>query len=305
MPTTVTSIRPMAPFDFDLTAGFRTYYRGTYGTDSLNHGVYRRLLDLGDKLVLASVRATGSIDDPELVVELSGDELSQEETSTASQQVAWLLGTDQDLSSFYRLAEGDPVLSETVASLRGLHLPRSASVFEALVLTIVGQQIAGNVARIVRTLVIETYGPHRTFQGQEFFSFPRPEIIAAAPVEDLRQLKLSWRKAEYIKGIAEAALDTDGGLEIYHYLTDEEIVQRATKLRGVGQWTAHWVLVMALGRPDAFPAGDLALQRVISNRYFDGQQQSAQQIEEFSQRWSPFRSYATAYMFTALRRGMA
>ena len=76
-------------------------------------------------------------------------------------------------------------------------------------------------------------------------------------------------------------------------------------LRGVGHWTAQWVLVRALGRPDAFPSGDLALQRAISNLYFNRDKLTAEQIEEFSQRWSPFRTYATIYMFTALRAGMA
>lgn len=298
-----TTIRPVAPFDFDLTAGYRTYYRGSYGTDSLDQGVYRRLLDLGGKLALATVRSVGSIEEPELTVELAGEELSAEEVSAAAQQVAWLMGANQDPSAFYARAQNDPLLSRTVTSLYGLHLPQTASVFEALVLAVLGQQIASNVARMVRTLVIEAYGPHQTFDGQEYYSFPRPDTIRAASLEQLRLLKLSQRKAEYIKGIAEAALDGPG-LEALHNLPDDEVIRQVTALRGVGHWTAQWLLVMALGRPDAFPSGDLALQRVISNRYFDGQKLSAEQIEEFSQRWSPFRTYATAYMFTELRRGM-
>jgi DNA-3-methyladenine glycosylase II len=213
------------------------------------------------------------------------------------------MGAHQDMSAFYALAQNDSLLSRTVTDLYGLHLPQTATVFEALVLSVVGQQIASNVARMVRTLIIETYGPRQTFDGQEYFSFPRPETIRAASVEELRRLKLSQRKAEYIQGIAEAALNNPG-LEALHRLPDDEVVSQVTALRGVGHWTAQWLLVMALGRPDAFPSGDLALQRVISHRYFDGQKLSAEQIEEFSQRWAPFRTYATAYMFTALRRGM-
>ncbi|HZA24205.1 MAG TPA: hypothetical protein VFA32_16640 [Dehalococcoidia bacterium] len=302
MDKVTTAIRPSSPFDFDLTAGYRTYYRGSYGTDSLDQGVYRRLLDLGDKLVLATVRSVGSVEAPELTVELAGEKLSPVEVSAAETQVAWLMGAKQELSAFYSVAQNDPLLSRTVDTLYGLHLPQTATVFEALVLSVLGQQIASNVARIVRTLVIETYGPHQTFDGQEYYSFPRPETICAASLEELRLLKLSQRKAGYIKGIAEVALD-GAALETLHCLSDDEVIQRVTALRGVGHWTAQWLLVMALSRPDAFPSGDLALQRVISNRYFDGQKLSAEQIEEFSQRWSPFRTYATAYMFTALRRG--
>lgn len=260
-----TTIRPTPPFDFDLTAGYRTYYRGSYGTDSLNEGVYRRLLDLEGSLALATVRSAGTVEEPGLTVEIAGEKLSPEAVSAAERQVAWLLGAHQDLSEFYALAGKDPSLSGTVEGLYGLHLPQTASVFEALVLSVIGQQIASNVARIVRTLVIETYGPRLTFEGQEYHSFPRPESIAETPIEDLRRLKLSQRKAEYIQGIAGAALDGPG-LEALHQLPDDEVVQKVTALRGVGHWTAQWLLVMALARPDAFPAGDLALQRVISQR---------------------------------------
>lgn len=77
------SIKPVAPFDFELTAGYHTYFRGRYGTDSFENGVYWRLLDLGDKLVLASVRSAGSVAEPELVVELEGEELSSLEIMAA------------------------------------------------------------------------------------------------------------------------------------------------------------------------------------------------------------------------------
>ena len=169
-----TTIRPLAPFDFDLTAGYHTYFQSRYGTDSLEDGEYHRLLDLGDKLVLASVRSLGSIELPELKLQLSGDELTSAEAAQASNVVAWLLGTEQDLAPFYALACGDPNMSAIAGRFRGLHLPHTASVFEALVLAIMGQQIATNVARIIRTLFIETYGPRQTFDGRTYYAFPRP-----------------------------------------------------------------------------------------------------------------------------------
>ena len=300
-----TTIRPLAPFDFDLTAGYHTYFQSRYGTDSLEDGEYHRLLDLGDKLVLASVRSLGSIDTPELTVEISGDGLTSAEAAQASNVVAWLLGTEQDLAPFYALACGDPNMSAIAGRFRGLHLPHTASVFEALVLAIMGQQIATNVARIIRTLFIETYGPRQTFDGRTYYAFPRPETLLAATVEDLRGLKLSWRKAEYIRGIAEAAMEGALAPGRLAELSDEQVAQRLTELRGVGQWTAQWVLIRSLGRPDALPIGDLALRRAVSKVYFGGDEINDGQLEEFSRRWSPWRTYATVYLFTAMRQGMA
>ena len=302
--TITTTVSPAAPFDFELTAGYLTYFQGRYGTDSLSDGVYRRLLDLDGTLVLASVRPVGTIESPELAVELRGEGLTSDQASQASAQVAWLLGAQQDLAPFYSMAEKDSTMLAIAQRFHGLHLPHTASVFEALVLAILGQQIATNVARIIRTLLIETYGPSQTFEGDVYYSFPRPQDLGVVSVDELRGKKLSQRKAEYVRGIAQAALEDPTGFEGLHQLTDQEVVQSMTALQGVGNWTAQWLLIRALGREDALPLGDLALRRSVSRFYFQDVQLDDQQVEQFSRRWSPFRTYATVYMFAAMRTGM-
>ena len=299
------TLEPVAPFDFELTAGYHTYFQGHYGTDSLVDGVYRRLLDLGNKLVLASVRSEGSVKAPKLAVELQGDGLTEVEAAQAEKQVAWLLGIGQDLQAFYTMSRQDPIMSAIVERFWGLHLPHTASVYEALVLAIMGQQIATNVARIIRTLVIETHGPRQSFGGQTYYAFPRPETLCGLSVEQLRGLKLSWRKAEYIHGIAQAAVDlSPDGLESLHQMSDEAAVKQVLELRGVGNWTAQWMLIRALGRPDALPLGDLALRRGVSRVFLEGAEVNDDQVEQFCQRWSPWRTYATVYLFSHLRQGM-
>ena len=299
------NITPVAPFDFELTAGYLTYFQGRYATDSLVDGVYRRLLDLDGQLVLASVSSLGSLEKPELSVELQGEGLTSDNVEVATDKVAWILGVGQELEPFYASAQGDPAMAAITQRFHGLHMPHTASVFEALVLAILGQQIATNVARIIRTLLIETYGPRQTIDGETYYAFPRPETLAALRVEDLRGMKLSQRKAEYVHGIACTALDDPEFIEGLHHLDDEAVVRQITSLRGVGNWTAQWLLIRALGRPDALPLGDLALRRVVSRLYFQDEPLNDTDVNEFCRRWSPYRTYATTYMFTAMRTGMA
>ena len=299
------NITPVAPFDFELTAGYLTYFQGRYATDSLVDRVYRRLLDLDGQLVLASVSSLGSLEKPELSVELQGEGLTSDNVEVATDKVAWILGVGQELEPFYASAQGDPAMAAITQRFHGLHMPHTASVFEALVLAILGQQIATNVARIIRTLLIETYGPRQTIDGETYYAFPRPETLAALRVDDLRGMKLSRRKAEYVHGIACTALDDPEFIEGLHHLDDEAVVRQITSLRGVGNWTAQWLLIRALGRPDALPLGDLALRRVVSRLYFQDEPLNDTQVEEFCRRWSPYRTYATTYMFTAMRTGMA
>ena len=200
-------ITPVAPYDFELTAGQPSYSRDQeFKTEDYVDGAYLRLLDLGDKAALAQVESTGSVDDPELTVSLTGDDLTDGDAVRASRQISWLLGCDQDLRPFYDSVAHDPILRDVVEQFYGYHNTRTASVFEALVQAVMGQQIATAVARIVRNLLIQNYGVRASVGDREWYAFPRAETLARAEVTDLRQLKLSMRKSEYIQGIARVGL---------------------------------------------------------------------------------------------------
>ena len=295
-------LHPTPPFDFELTAGYHTYFQARSGADSMDGGVYRRLLDLDGKLVLASAQSTGSVDAPEILVELRGEPLSESEAELAASQMQWMLGCEQDLESFYALAVSDPSLAGLAERFRGLHLPRTATLFESLVLAVLGQQISASVARAMRLLMIERFGMSAEFDGVTYYSFPRPEVIAASSLEELRTLKLTQRKSEYIHGIALAALQPEwAGLT---ELPDDEFVNRLVQMRGIGRWTAQWALVRGLARPDALPLGDLALRRGVSRLLREGEPVTDAEVERLAERWRPWRSYATAYLFGALRSGM-
>lgn len=295
-------LHPTPPFDFELTAGYHTYFQARSGADSMDGGVYRRLLDLDGKLVLASAQSTGSVDTPEILVELRGDALADADATLAATQLQWMLGTDQDLGPFYSLAACDPPLAELSEKFRGLHLPRTATLFESLVLAVLGQQISASVARAMRLLMIERFGERAKFDGVTYFAFPRPDAIASSTPEELRTLKLTQRKAEYIYGIAVAALQPDWA-ELTE-LPDDEFVSRLVQMRGIGRWTAQWALVRGLARPDALPLGDLALRRGVSRLLRDGEPVTDAEVEQLAERWRPWRSYATAYLFAAMRSGM-
>lgn len=297
-------LHPTPPFDFGLTAENQPYFRKE-AADAADDGVYQRLLDLGDRLVLATARPAGDVAAPAVAVELAGDGLTAADVEQGRELMARLLGTEQDLTGFYGMAAGDPVMAGLVARFYGMHLPRAASVFEALTQAVLGQQLAASVARVIRGLLIETYGARETFDGQEYYAFPRPEAIAGASIEELRRLKLSQRKAEYLQGMAREELARPGGLDAaLGPLSDEEVVRELTALRGVGKWTAEWVLTRALGRDDAFPVGDLALRRVVARLYFAGAALTDGELAELARRWMPYRSWATHYLFAALRAGV-
>jgi DNA-3-methyladenine glycosylase II len=305
MDRSIVTITPTPPYDFGLTANYAKYFRGQYGAESFGQGVFRRLLDCRGQLCLVTVRSLGTVDVPSLEVEIkaSGARLDGDVVSEVKHQVAWILGTDQDLVSFYRMAMNDSTVGRLTLGLRGLHVPHTASVYEALVLAILGQQISSHVARVVRTLLIETYGPSAEMEGVPYHAFPRPAAIVAAGVKGLRAIKFSARKAEYIVGIAARVATGELDLEGLQHQPDEEVVRTLVGIRGVGLWTAQWLLIRALGRSDGFPHGDLALQRLLGLLVSGSPPLSPEEALDYSHRWSPFRSYVTTYLFAAARSG--
>lgn len=304
MKQVVFNLKPVPPYDFNLTAGYATYFRRTTGAESYQDGVFQRSLDVGDTLCLANVRSLGTMDSPSLEVGIIGTKLDKAVVTKAQKQISWILGIDQNLLPFYRMAQNDRALSPLVKRLRGLHIPHTASIYEALVLAILGQQINSHVARLLRTLLIETYGPTLEISGNIYHCFPRATNLATAGITGLRAIKLSARKAQYIVDISNRIILGQLDLESLRLRPDEEVIRTLTSLRGVGLWTTHWLFIRALGRNDGFPHEDLALCRTLSRLLNSAIPFTPAATLEYSQQWSPFRSYVTSYLFAAIRSGL-
>jgi DNA-3-methyladenine glycosylase II len=297
------TIEPVPPYDFHLTADYATHFTGRYLWEFYEDGMYRCVLDIDGTLVVAAVRSEGTVNSPRLEVELSGPTLGETILIEARRKIEWIFQTNVDLAPFYRMTDADPFLKPLAESHRGFHVPQGPSVFEGLVSAILGQQISGQVARTLRVLLMESYGESITVDGVTYYAFPHPEVLAAAGVEGLRDKKNSGRKSEYIAGIAEKLASGEIDLEGLYDKTDDEVIETLTALRGVGIWSAHWLLVRTLGRPDGFPHGDLALQKTLGDVANGGVRMTGEEALEYSLRWSPFRTYATSYIFGAIRSG--
>jgi DNA-3-methyladenine glycosylase II len=304
MEKTLFSLKPVPPYDFELTAAYSTYFRGNYGTDQFHDGVFRRLLGVGDALCLASVSSSGVLDFPEVRVELTHETLKDEIFSVCLGLVSRVLGLDQCLDPFYSMADVDPALSEIARTLRGLHLPQTATVFEALVLSIVGQGISAQAAKRLREVLIQAYGPSAEIAGRKYYAFPYPDRLAGAGMNGLRSIGLTKAKAESVLSIATELAEGRLDLESLRGRPDEEAIRILTGIKGVGPWTAQWVLIRGLGRPDGFPCTDIALLRAIAMLLGKEGPVKPSEALEYSLRWSPYRSFVTAYLFAAYRMGM-
>ena len=211
-----------------------------------------------------------------------------------------LLGASHDLAGFaaFVAASGDEVLQGVHGRLPGYRPPLAPDPFEALVTAITAQQVSLTSAGAVRNRLITAYGePGRqadTAPGPAaaaapavvVHAFPRPERLAGVDPGELLPLGFSRRKAEYVVGVAQEMARLDGiGL-----LGDDEVKARLVGIRGLGEWTADWFLARHLGRPRAWPAGDLVLRKACSRLYADGRDLTTAEVRALGERFEPFQS---------------
>jgi DNA-3-methyladenine glycosylase II len=202
------------------------------------------------------------------------------------------LGGPFDIDGFYSFAESDPPLARLVHRLRGLRPPLNPTAFETLVTSITAQQVSLQSAFAVRNRLIERFGE----RAEHAWSFPTEERIARASEDELTMLGFSRRKAEYVVGIARAALDW---VELAT-LPDDEIKIRLVALRGLGEWSADWFLARHLGRPRAWPAGDLGLWKALAEHYLDGVRPTIAETRAFGARFAPFENLSAHYLLASL-----
>jgi len=167
-----------------------------------------------------------------------------------------VLGLPFDLDAFYAWAAGDELMRGLVARLAGFRPSLSPDPFEMLVGAITSQQVSLFSALAIRNRMIERFGE----RAETAWAFPLRERLAAAREEELVAVGFSWRKAEYVVGLARAEID----LHALAGLPDDAVREQLVSLRGIGAWTAEWFLARHLARPNAWPAGDLALQNAVA-----------------------------------------
>lgn len=298
-------IKPRAPFDFAATARFLRFTEAE-AVDTFTSGSYRRALHLNDRLHLLNVESRGTCARPLLAVMLDGQrQATAAEIKMAEMRVRQIFSTDHDLKKLRARVVNDSLMSKLEALHRGLHIARWPSLLEALVISILSQQISTIVAMTLKRRIVEKFGERLTIGGETFRAFPRAEALAVASVPDLRALGLSGSKAASIIELARSSTNGDLDEGVMEREDNESLIARLTQLRGVGRWTAEWALMLHFGRTDVFPAGDLALRGFVVKYYNDGRLMTEREIRQLAGvRWGEWASYAAVYFLAGMRAGV-
>ena len=258
-------LEPASPFRIDLTV-WTLRRRPDNLFDRWDGGTYRRMLIIDDKPFEIAVTQCGESEN--LRVAVTGISLTPSVKAYVTAALERLLGIKIDLQKFYRLSKKDKRLKSLVSQFQGMKPPRLLTPFEALINAIACQQLTLTMGIRLLNRLTEAYGIALKTEAGSIHAFPRPQDLANADIEDLRKMSFSYQKARYLTTISRLIVDGELDLDEIARLDDQEAVARLCELKGVGRWTAEYVLLRGLGRTHIFPADDVGARNNLQ-RWLD------------------------------------
>lgn len=206
------------------------------------------------------------------------------------------LGTD--LTDFYQLAQDDVITKLLIDKYKGLRIVKMNDLFETICWAIIGQQINLKFAYTLKKRLVEFYGEKISYNDDDYFLFPIPEVISKLEVDDLKQLQFTTRKAEYIIDVARLFEDeVIRNKELALEQDYEKLKERLTAIRGVGNWTADYTILKYFKINDAFPIADVGIHNALKSILGLDKKPAISEIEKLSLNWRGWEAYVTFYLW--------
>ncbi|MEJ2718563.1 MAG: AlkA N-terminal domain-containing protein [Deltaproteobacteria bacterium] len=282
--TLTLSYRP--PFDWQRMLAFFEL-RAIPGVELVAGGVYQRTIRINETSVVISVGHSARRNAVLLTVALS----DSRDLMSIVQRVRRMFDLDANMTAIHDALAADTVLAKLVRERPGLRLPGSWDPIETAVRAVVGQQVSVKGARTVLGRIAARTGPR-------FESADHPGLTRVFPTahelntSDLRGIGIPEMRVRTIKALAEKVDREEFSFMVKGSLSN--FIEQLTQIPGIGDWTAQYIAMRAMGEPDAFPASDLGIIKALRQ---DGKQLTLKQIRQRAEKWRPWRAYAAMLLW--------
>ena len=289
-------IRPESPFDFEKSVQMHSRFKNSL-PDLYEDGAYVRVLHVGRKPVLVSITSKGTVGRPRLLVDTYPPVSNKAEIGSLKKTLRSMFDPTFDFDHFYAIAKRDATMRTIARKLRGLRPVRPPTIFESVIIAITEQQISLHAAIAIRSRLVERYGDTVARDARVFHAFPTPESLTKARLAGLRKVGLSATKARCITEFSRRIASHEFNLNRLTQMDNSQVVTELTKFRGIGKWTAEYVLVRGMGRVNSLPADDLGIRRAVSQAYFKSRRVSAEDVRvTLTRKFAPYSGIAAFYL---------
>ena len=276
------------PFDWTALLTFLSA-RAIAGVEAIEGSVYRRAIRFGDAAGVVEVRPSAT--EPALVLSVPID--CARDLGGIVRKARRLFDLDADPVAIGAALTRDPTLARLVRKRPGLRVPGAWDHFELAIRAILGQQVSVKGASTLAARLVRALGPElETGVPRLDRSFPSARRVATGALDGVG---LTSARAATIRRFASAV--ASGTLRIESASSLEDAVETMTSIEGIGNWTAQYIAMRALGEPDAFPASDLGIRKALA---VSGAMPSERTVAERAESWRPWRAYAAMWLWGSL-----
>jgi DNA-3-methyladenine glycosylase II len=287
------TLSAVTPFDFKQSLHFLDHFR--IGQQSVEDSVLTRAFTVVGRVVVFRVWTEQAL----LAYTLFSDTpFTPEFQQTVAERIAFYLSLNDDLRPFYAIGQGDPPFAPIIQRLYGYHQVKfSMMPFENAVWAILSQRNMMSLSEKMRQAMVERYGSSLEVEGVVYRSFPEPAQLAGVPMDELAALIHHGPKAESILDAARAFSSMD---EAFLREADyEDVYAWLRQIRGIGDWSAAFVLLRSLGRMEHFPRGEKRILQAASRVYNNGLELTSTEVEKLGERYGAWKGYWAHYLRAA------
>nr|WP_237497293.1 DNA-3-methyladenine glycosylase [Lysinibacillus sp. HST-98] len=285
-------------FDMNANLGYLTREKNECMYE-IENDIIIKVIAIGEMQSLVQISV---IDNQQMVVQFLNDSrpIEKWEQEKIVTYIHEWFDLDNDLTPFYEMANSDPLLQIPAQKFSGLRVIGIPDLFEALCWGVLGQQINLAFAYSLKRQFVESFGDSIEWNVKKYWVFPPYERIAQLTPTDLAAIKMTVKKSEYIIGIARLMANGDLSKEQLKKMDFKEAEKSLIKIRGIGPWTANYVLMRCLRFQTAFPIDDVGLINSIKSLRNMNRKPTKEEILELSEPWKNWESYATFYLWRVL-----
>jgi DNA-3-methyladenine glycosylase II len=288
------TLTPRPPCDFAKTLAFLRGFSPTAGEQTLAGDSVTKAVTLHGRAIAFTVRGSGTADAPQISYQLLSERpIGDDEHAIIADRIRFFLSLDDDLAPFYALGQADPAFAPIIARFYGLHHPKFLTPFEIACWAILAQRIPMPIAHRVKLSLVERWGTNITLPDGIYRAFPEPDQLAQVSRPDLLSVVRNERKVDYLRAVIAFFQEIDE-----QFLREGEYAQVAARIRGIkgiGEWSAHFILVRGLGRMEQVNATDRELAKAAAAIYNAGKPLPTGDLQQIIDHYGPTQGYWAYY----------
>ena len=291
-------LTPTAPFDFDQSLKFLGVFGPTKNEQTVSPGSLTKAVCIDGQAVVFQISSTGITEEPRLAYTLlSAQPIGESTKNAVIERMIFFLSLQDDLRPFYRIGREDPDFAPIIEHLYGYHQVKFLTPFENACWAVLTQRNPMNIAQKMKQALIERFGSSLVVNGTTYWAFPEPIQVAVADESELMSLVPNGRRAEYLSAIARAFSEVDE--EFLRTAPDEEVEAWLRSIKGIGEWSADFIMVRGLGRMERVPLTEKRLVEAASKVYGLGEELSRDALQRLADKYGQWQGYWAHYLRVA------